>query len=83
MFVTGLVLWFPVVAARFLPGEAIALAASMHSHQALVVVLLVCAWHVYNVTLSPEAFPLDTSIFTGHTRRARVPPGGLPPDSGH
>lgn len=83
MFVTGLVLWFPVVAARFLPGEAIALAASMHSHQALVVVLLVCAWHVYNVTLSPEAFPLDTSIFTGHTRRVRVPPGGLPPDSGH
>lgn len=72
MVLTGFILWFPVAAARQLPGEAIALAASMHSHQALVVFLLVAVWHVYDAIFSPEIFPLDTSIFTGHTTRARM-----------
>ena len=65
MVLTGIMLWFPVSAARYLPGEAIALAASMHSHQALVVLLLAAGWHIYDAIFSPDVFPLDTSIFTG------------------
>jgi cytochrome b subunit of formate dehydrogenase len=72
MVLTGLILWFPVIAARHVSGEAIALAASMHFHQALVVLLLASAWHALDSILRPDVFPLDTSIFTGYTRRARA-----------
>ena len=72
MVLTGLILWFPVAAVRHLPGEAIALAASVHSHHALVLFLLVAIWHVYDSIFSPEIFPLDTGIFTGYTTRARM-----------
>jgi cytochrome b subunit of formate dehydrogenase len=65
MTLTGIILWFPVSAARYLPGEAIALAASMHAHQALVLLLLAAGWHIYDAIFSPDVFPLDTSIFTG------------------
>jgi cytochrome b subunit of formate dehydrogenase len=71
MALTGLVLWYPVAAARWLPAEAIPLAASLHRHQALVVFLLSVAWHVYDAIFSPDEFPLDASIFTGYATRAR------------
>lgn len=72
MVLTGLVLWFPVAAARYLPGEGIALAAMLHSHQALVIILLVAVWHVYDSVFSPDVFPLDTSMLTGRMTRARM-----------
>jgi hypothetical protein len=61
-----------VTAASYLPGEAIVLAAMMHSHQALVVLLLAVGWHIYDAIFSPDAFPLDASIFTGYTTQARA-----------
>ena len=73
MVLTGLILWFPVTAVRYLPGEAIPVAALMHSKQALVVLLLASAWHIYDSIFSPDVFPLDTSIFTGYTTRVRTP----------
>jgi cytochrome b subunit of formate dehydrogenase len=74
MVLTGFILWFPVIAVRFLPGEAIPVAAVVHSQQALVVLLLASAWHVYDSIFSPDVFPLDTSIFTGYTSRASKAP---------
>lgn len=73
MVLTGFILWFPVTAVRYLPGEAIPVAALMHSKQALVVLLLASAWHIYDSIFSPDVFPLDTSIFTGYTTRVRTP----------
>jgi len=72
MVLSGIILWFPIPVASYLPGQAIALAAMMHSHQALVVLLLAVGWHVYDAIFSPDAFPLDTSIFTGYTTRPRT-----------
>jgi cytochrome b subunit of formate dehydrogenase len=72
MVLSGIILWFPIPVASYLPGEAIALAAMMHSHQALVVLLLAVGWHVYDAIFSPDSFPLDTSIFTGYTTRPRT-----------
>ena len=65
MVLSGIILWFPIPVANHLPGQAIALAAMVHSHQALVVLLLAAGWHIYDAIFSPDAFPLDTSIFTG------------------
>jgi cytochrome b subunit of formate dehydrogenase len=71
MVLSGAILWFPIPAASYLPGQAIALAAMMHSRQALVVLLLAIGWHIYDTIFSPDAFPLDASIFTGYTTRPR------------
>jgi cytochrome b subunit of formate dehydrogenase len=75
MVLSGLMLWFPVAASLHLPSEAIPLAASVHSHQALVVLLLAVAWHVYDAIFSPDEFPLDLSIFTGYASRERTRSG--------
>ncbi len=72
MVLSGFILWFPVTAARFLPGQGIALAASLHSQHALVLFVLVAVWHVYDSVFSPDVFPLNTSIFTGSMSRKRM-----------
>lgn len=72
MMSTGLILWFPVLVTRFFPGELIPAAKALHSNEALVIVLLIAVWHIYNSIFSPEVFPLDTTIFTGHISRERM-----------
>jgi len=72
MISTGLVLWFPVIIARFLPGEIIPAAKAAHSNEALLAFLVIVTWHIYNSIFSPEVFPLDTAIFTGKISRERM-----------
>jgi formate dehydrogenase subunit gamma len=72
MVVTGLILYFPLVAVRFLPGELIPAAKVAHSNEGLMAFLVVITWHVYNAHLSPDTFPFDTSIFTGKISRERM-----------
>ena len=72
MISTGLILWFPVTVARFLPGEFIPAAKAAHSNEALLAFLVIVTWHIYNAIFSPEVFPLDTAIFTGKISRERM-----------
>ncbi len=72
MVLTGAILWFPAIMTRLLPGELIPVAKALHSNEALVIVLLIAVWHIYNAIFSPEVFPLDTSIFTGYISRERM-----------
>lgn len=72
MIGSGLILWFPTFMVRFLPGQFIPLAKALHSNEAMVIVLLIAVWHIYNAIFSPEVFPLDTSIFTGYISRERM-----------
>jgi formate dehydrogenase subunit gamma len=72
MVATGLALWFPALTTLLLPGELIPVAKALHSNEALVIVLLIAIWHIYNAIFSPEVFPLDTSIFTGYISRDRM-----------
>lgn len=72
MIGTGLILWFPVTASRFLPGEIIPAAKAAHTNEALLAFLVIVIWHVYNSIFSPEVFPLDTAIFTGSISRERM-----------
>jgi cytochrome b subunit of formate dehydrogenase len=65
MIATGLILWFPTLIVRFLPGEFIPAAKAAHTNEALLAFLVIITWHLYNAVFSPEVFPLDTSIFTG------------------
>jgi formate dehydrogenase subunit gamma len=72
MIVTGLILWFPTISVRVFPGEFIPAANVIHTNQALLLFLVIVIWHIYNAILSPEIFPLDTSIFTGMISRKRM-----------
>ena len=65
MGATGLILLFPVVATKFLPGVAVTASRVAHSYEALLAFLAIVLWHFYNAHFSAEAFPIDTSIFSG------------------
>jgi len=72
MFMTGIILWAPTFVTRILPGEIIPAAKALHSNEAMLIFLINAVWHIYNSIFSPEAFPLDTSIFTGYISRERM-----------
>lgn len=64
MIATGFMLWNPIATTRFLPGEAIPAAKTAHGNEALLAVLAIITWHMYNV-LTHGNF----SIFTGKIKR--------------
>ena len=72
MVFTGLALWYPVEAVRFLPGQFIPAAKVMHSNEGMLIFLLLAVWHIYDSIFSPDVFPLDTSMFSGYISRERM-----------
>ncbi len=63
---SGLMLWFPEFFTQLLPGWAINVAHIIHSDEALLAVGFIFTIHFFNTHFRPEAFPMDTVIFTGH-----------------
>lgn len=63
--ISGLVLWFPAAFATFLPGWALNAAYVVHSDEALLATGFIFLFHFFHTHLRPEAFPMDTVIFTG------------------
>jgi cytochrome b subunit of formate dehydrogenase len=62
---SGLVLWFPKLFARVLPGWLFNVALLVHGEEALLAVGFIFTIHFFNGHLRPEKFPMDTVIFTG------------------
>ena len=65
MGVSGLILWFPAIATQWLPGLAVPIAKTAHSDEALLAVLAIAFWHMYNVHFNTSVFPFNKTIFTG------------------
>jgi formate dehydrogenase subunit gamma len=61
MIISGLILWFPLVLTRFLPGDIIPAAQLAHSDEAIAAGVFVLIWHFFHVHLQR----LNLSIFTG------------------
>ncbi len=72
MISTGLVLYFPMLVTRFLPGELIPMSKVAHSSEGLMAFLVVITWHIYNAHFAPGIFPYDPSIFTGKITKERL-----------
>jgi cytochrome b subunit of formate dehydrogenase len=62
---SGLMLWFPEVFARALPGWVFNIALLVHGEEALLAVGFIFTIHFFNSHLRPEKFPMDMVIFTG------------------
>ena len=61
MALTGFMLWNPIIATRFVSGEVIPAAKATHGAEAILAVLAVLVWHVYNVHLKS----FNKAMFTG------------------
>jgi cytochrome b subunit of formate dehydrogenase len=62
---SGLMLWFPEFFTHVLPGWLLNVATIIHSDEALLAVGFIFTIHFFNTHLRPEAFPMDTVVFTG------------------
>jgi len=62
MVLTGFMLWNPIATTAFLPGAWIPAAKAAHGGEALLAVLSIVTWHVYNVHIKH----FNRSIFTGY-----------------
>jgi cytochrome b subunit of formate dehydrogenase len=62
---SGLLLWFPTLFSRFLPGWIFNVAIIVHSDEALLATGFIFTIHFFNSNLRPEKFPMDPVIFTG------------------
>lgn len=62
---SGLMMWFPEFFTKFLPGWVINVSQIIHSDEALLAVGFIFTIHFFNTHLRPDAFPMDTVIFTG------------------
>jgi len=61
MIFTGLILWFPILVTRVLPGGIVPAAQLAHSSEAIAAGIFVVIWHFYHVHIER----LNLSVFTG------------------
>lgn len=64
--ISGLVMWFPVTAAHYLPGWAVNAALIFHAYEALLAMGFLFAIHFFNTHLRSEVFPVDPVMFSGN-----------------
>ena len=69
---TGLVLWFPELFTRLLPGWSVNVATIVHSDEALLAVGFIFTIHFFNGHFRPDKFPMDPVIFTGRMTVAEL-----------
>ncbi|MBI4771430.1 MAG: cytochrome b/b6 domain-containing protein [Chloroflexi bacterium] len=61
MIITGFMLWNPIATASRLPGQIIPASRAAHGGEALLAVLAIIVWHIYEVHLRR----FNKSMFTG------------------
>jgi cytochrome b subunit of formate dehydrogenase len=69
---SGLMLWFPELFARIVPGWVFNIALLVHGEEALLAVGFIFTIHFFNGHLRPEKFPMDMVIFTGSVAEAEL-----------
>ncbi len=62
MIITGFMLWNPISTTAVLPGQIIPVALAAHGGEAVLAVLSILIWHMYNVHIKH----FNPSMFTGN-----------------
>ena len=62
---SGLLLWFPILFSKYLPGWWFNVATVVHGYEALLAVGFIFTIHFFNAHLRMEKFPVDDVMFTG------------------
>ncbi len=63
--VSGLILMYPVMATKILPGWMVPVALIAHGDEAVLAVVWIVVVHFFFGHLAPSVFPLNKSMFTG------------------
>jgi cytochrome b subunit of formate dehydrogenase len=66
---SGLMMWFPELMTRHLPGWIINIALVIHSDEALLAAGFIFSIHFFNTHFRIEKFPMDTVIFSGRVSK--------------
>jgi cytochrome b subunit of formate dehydrogenase len=61
MGATGFLMWNPITATKFLPGEFVPAAKAAHGGEAVLAVLAIFIWHIYSVHIKR----FNQAMFTG------------------
>ena len=72
MILSGIVLMFPIWTTTYLPGQFVAASRIAHSSEAMLAVLTIVIWHLYDVIFKPSIFPADLTIFSGRISKKRI-----------
>jgi formate dehydrogenase gamma subunit len=72
MAVTGLVLWFPTLAAEYFPSLVIPASQTVHYYEAWLATLAILVWHFFFVIFHPEEYPMSWTWLTGRMTRKSV-----------
>lgn len=62
---TGLMLMFPLITSRFLPGWALNIAAFLHRAEAILAISYIFIVHFFIGHLRPASFPMSETMFSG------------------
>jgi len=68
MAITGFILWNPIAFSSVFPGQLIPAAKAAHGGEALLAVLAIIVWHMYNVHIKH----FNPSMFTGNLPRHQM-----------
>jgi formate dehydrogenase gamma subunit len=65
MALTGLMLWFQEAAVALFPLWVLDIIRIVHGFEAILAFLAIIIWHMYNVHLNPEVFPMSKIWING------------------
>lgn len=68
MGVTGFIMWNPITATKFIPGEFVPAAKAAHGGEAVLAVLAILVWHMYHVHLKR----FNKAMFTGRATEEQM-----------
>ena len=65
MAVTGLMLWFKVLAGHVFPRWWLDVATTVHFYEAILATLAIVVWHFYQIVFDPEVYPMNWAWWDG------------------
>jgi cytochrome b subunit of formate dehydrogenase len=65
MALTGLMIWYSVAVATWIPRWWIDVATTVHYYEAILATLAILVWHFYHVIFDPDVYPMNWAWFDG------------------